>query len=532
MSEKSKKVGEIFSDYNTNSNIKYAEVIGLNVVKKINTLEVILYFDEYKEIKEIWYLEKFLRERFQFQNVDIKIKYHDKVEKKSIKNEWKNIIAYMAHKYPLTKPMLLLKSDLEVENQEITIKMHIKGADFLKAKKTDKELIKVLKNLFGIDYKIELIEELSKEEIMTIKEKVRQEEAEIVAHIEEANRQHAMQKEENPTVPEYNDVDYQMPTDIEGYIPNEDEPNIQENESYSETQEYIMGKSSKAKEKHVNIKDITANDGKVTLEGRILTSEVRETRSGKGMLIFDLYDGTGTITIKSFAKDLKEGQEMIEKIKNAKAIKIMNEQKLADVIILARGGGSLEDLWPFNEEIVARAIYDSELPVISAVGHETDFSISDFVADLRAPTPSAAAELAVPNISDILLKLQNYNLRYKNALKKKIEIMKLRYEKCMMNKVFKDPLQNIHEKYISLDMINKSLQNSINNKVQINKTKMVELITKLDSLSPLKTLTRGYSILEKDNKIVKSVKSLNINDEISIRLIDGKAKAKVIDIKE
>lgn len=336
---KIKKVGEIFSDYNTNSNIKYAEVIGLNVVKKINTLEVILYFDEYIEIKEIWYFEKFLRERFQFQNVDIKIKYHDKVEKKSIKNEWKNIIAYMAHKYPLTKPMLLLKSDLEVENQEITIKMHIKGADFLKAKKTDKELIKVLKNLFGIDYKIELIEELSKEEIMTIKEKVRQEEAEIVAHIEEANRQHAMQKEENPTIPEYNDVDYQMPTDIEGYIPNEDEPNIQENESYSETQEYIMGKSSKAKEKHVNIKDITANDGKVTLEGRILTSEVRETRSGKGMLIFDLYDGTGTITIKSFAKDLKEGQEMIEKIKNAKAIKVIGKAGLdtyaGDVTVIA-----------------------------------------------------------------------------------------------------------------------------------------------------------------------------------------------------
>ena len=339
MSEKLKKVGEIFSDYKTNSNIKYAQIIALNVVKKTNTLQVVLYFDEYIEIKEIWYFEKFLRERFQFQNVDIKIDYHEKVEKKSIKNEWKNIIAYMAHKYPLTKPMLLLKSDLEVENQEITIKMHIKGADFLKAKKTDKELIKVLKNLFGIDYKVELIEELSKEEIMTIKEKVRQEEAEIVAHIEEANRQHAMQKEENPTIPEYNDVDYQMPTDIEGYIPNEDEPNIQENENYSEPQEYIMGKPSKAKEKHVNIKDITANDGKVTLEGRILTSEVRETRSGKGMLIFDLYDGTGTITIKSFAKDLKEGQEMIEKIKNAKAIKVIGKAGLdtyaGDVTVIA-----------------------------------------------------------------------------------------------------------------------------------------------------------------------------------------------------
>lgn len=339
MSEKLKKVGEIFSDYKTNSNIKYAQIIALNVVKKTKTLQVVLYFDEYIEIKEIWYFEKFLRERFQFQNVDIKIKYHDKVEKKSIKNEWKNIIAYMAHKYPLTKPMLLLKSDLEVENQEITIKMHIKGADFLKAKKTDKELIKVLKNLFGIDYKVELIEELSKEEIMTIKEKVRQEEAEIVAHIEETNRQHAMQKEENPTIPEYNDVDYQMPTDIEGYIPNEDEPNIQENGNYSEPQEYIMGKPSKAKEKHVNIKDITANDGRVTLEGRIVTSEVRETRSGKGMLIFDLYDGTGTITIKSFAKDLKEGQEMIEKIKNAKAIKVIGKAGLdtyaGDVTVIA-----------------------------------------------------------------------------------------------------------------------------------------------------------------------------------------------------
>lgn len=214
-------------------------------------------------------------------------------------------------------------------------------------------------------------------------------------------------------------------------------------------------------------------------------------------------------------------------IKIAKAIKLMNEQKLADVIILARGGGSLEDLWPFNEEIVARAIYESELPVISAVGHETDFSISDFVADLRAPTPSAAAELAVPNISDIIISLDNYNFRYKNALKKKIEIMKLRYEKCMMNRVFRNPLQNIQERYIHLDNINRSLQNSINNKIQIQKTKMIEVVTKLDSFSPLKTLTRGYTILQKNNTIVKSINDLNIGDEINIRLIDGKAKAKI-----
>ena len=336
MADKTKKVGEIFSDYKTNSNIKYAEVRGLNVVKKTSTLEVILYYDEYIEIKEIWYFEKFLRERFKFENIDIKIKYHEKVEKKSIKEEWKNIIAYMAHKYPLTKPMLLLKSDLEVEDNNILIKMHIKGADFLKAKKTDKELVKVLKNLFEIDYKIELIEEISSEEVNKIKERLKKEQEEIVAHIEEENKQNQKEIEAN-SVPEYNDVDYKMPDDLDAYIPPEsEEVSIPEIE---EEQDYIMGKPSKAKEKRISIKEITANDGRVTLEGRILTCEVRETKSGKGMIIFDLYDGTGTITIKSFAKDLAEGQEMTDKINNAKAIKTIGKAGLdtyaGDVTVIA-----------------------------------------------------------------------------------------------------------------------------------------------------------------------------------------------------
>ena len=221
-----------------------------------------------------------------------------------------------------------------------------------------------------------------------------------------------------------------------------------------------------------------------------------------------------------------QGPGAAEKIVDA--IKLMNEKKIADVIIVARGGGSLEDLWPFNEEIVARAIYDSELPVISAVGHETDFTIADFVADLRAPTPSAAAELVVPNIADIKLKLDGYNNRYKLALKKKVELMKLRYEKCMNSRVFKEPLQKINEKYILVDMKVKSIENAISNIYNNKKTNMIKNIAKLDALSPLKTLTRGYSIMQKNGKVIKSVSQLQKDDEIDIRLIDGNAKARVI----
>ena len=335
MSNKSKKVGEIFSDYKTNSNIKYAEVTVLNVVKKTNTLQVGLYFDEYIEIKEIWYFEKFLKERFQFSHIDIKINYHDKVEREPIDTEWKNIIAYMAHKYPLTKPMLLLKSNIEVGEKEIIVKMHIKGADFLKAKKTDVELSNVLKNLFGKQYKIELIEDISKEEINAIKENLKKEEEQIIEKIEKENKQYREEKEAQ--IPEYNDVDYMPPTDMEGYIPEENI--VPELEQETEVKEYIMGKPSKAKEKLIKIKDITADNGRITLEGRVVSVDVRETRSGKGMIICELYDGTGIITCKSFAKDLKEGQEITEKIKNANAIKLTGKAGLdtyaGDVTVIA-----------------------------------------------------------------------------------------------------------------------------------------------------------------------------------------------------
>lgn len=221
-----------------------------------------------------------------------------------------------------------------------------------------------------------------------------------------------------------------------------------------------------------------------------------------------------------------QGEGAAEKI--AKAIEYMNENKLADVLIIGRGGGSLEDLWPFNEKVVADAIYNSELPIISAVGHETDFTIADFVADLRAPTPSAAAELAVPNIRDIMDKLELYKKRLRDSLIKKVELMRLQYEKCMSSRVFKEPKRFIYDDYQKLDTYLKKIENAIKLKQKEEKTKYIELVAKLDALSPLKTLTRGYSITQLNGKVVKSSKDLKSGDKVSLIYLDGSKEASIL----
>ena len=222
-----------------------------------------------------------------------------------------------------------------------------------------------------------------------------------------------------------------------------------------------------------------------------------------------------------------QGEGAAERI--AAGIRYMNENNLADVLILARGGGSLEDLWPFNEEIVARTIYQSKIPIISAVGHETDFSISDFVADLRAPTPSAAAELAVPDIYEVKQKILGYQNRLRISLVKKVELMRMRYEKCMASSVFKEPTRKIQEQYLIVDQYIKKLENLIKTKYEKNKTKYIEVVAKLDAYSPLKTLSRGYSITEKSGKIVKTVKELKKGDSVLIHLADGNKNAIIED---
>ena len=336
--QKLKKIKEIFSDYKTRSNIIEAEVLGLNLIKKKNILDIIIKSDEYIEIKELWYFEKYLRERFLIENIEIEIKYTSDVKQKSIEEEWRNIICYMTHKYPLAKPMLLLKSDIEVNKNTIIVKMRIKGADFLRAKKTDKRIEKMIKNIYGKDYQIILEENIDINEIKKYEESIKKLEEQEIEKMLKEKEEKAKEKEqkdeennkENP-VPEFIDPDYKMPDDMEISLPEE--------ELVEEEQEYIMGKPSKAKEKLIKIKDITANDGRVTLEGRQVSVEARETRSGKGMIILELYDGTGMITCKSFAKDIKEGNEIVEKIKELNAIKIIGKAGLdtyvGDVTVIA-----------------------------------------------------------------------------------------------------------------------------------------------------------------------------------------------------
>ena len=218
-----------------------------------------------------------------------------------------------------------------------------------------------------------------------------------------------------------------------------------------------------------------------------------------------------------------QGEGAAEKI--ADGIEYMNRNKLADVLILARGGGSLEDLWPFNEEIVANSIYNSEIPIISAVGHETDFTIADFVADLRAPTPSAAAELAVSDVYEVKRKIDSYQDRLRMALIKKVEVMKLRYDKCIASSVFREPLRKVNDNYQKLDTNIKALETAIKTKQEKEKTKYKELVAKLDALSPLKTLYRGYTLTEKDGKLVKSKEELKQGDLINIKFMDGEKQA-------
>ena len=212
----------------------------------------------------------------------------------------------------------------------------------------------------------------------------------------------------------------------------------------------------------------------------------------------------------------------------AKAIYEFNEQKAADVLIVGRGGGSIEDLWAFNEEIVARAVFASEIPVISAVGHETDYTICDFVADLRAPTPSAAAECAVPDIYELKASLVSMKQHLFTLTRNLVNIERAKVSSIEKTLVLRDPVTNINDQRKELVYLSEKLSTLTNSALDCNKSKISALAGKLDVLSPLGVISRGYALIEKDNKPITTAKDLKKDDIISIKLSDGQVKANII----
>lgn len=235
------------------------------------------------------------------------------------------------------------------------------------------------------------------------------------------------------------------------------------------------------------------------------------------------------VNIKLYSVSV-QGKNSSEQI--CEGIKFFNNANNVDTIILGRGGGSIEELWSFNEESVAREIFSSHIPIISAVGHETDFTIADFVADMRAPTPSAAAEIATPKLEDLLYKLKNSKDRLDKALinQSKLDKNKLNNVYDRLNTIVKSYI--IRDKIIQIDIIYDKITNEINDVVKLKKGSLDSSGSLLHSLSPLATLDRGYSIVQKDKTTINTINSLKEKDSIAIKFKDGTADCIIEKIKD
>ena len=259
------------------------------------------------------------------------------------------------------------------------------------------------------------------------------------------------------------------------------------------------------------------------------------------------YPMTEAILFPCLVQGKDAAPDIVRQIKRADAYGV-------DTIIVGRGGGSIEDLWAFNEEIVAQAIYDCKTPIISAVGHEIDWTIADFVADLRAPTPTGAAEMAVPTVLDIKTLIDNYKIRLNKNIKNMVNTKFIKLRSLRQSFILKNPMSMYEVKEQKLDSLidtlNKNIKNIINdkdnslNKIKLSvvlqnpenlikdkKIKFDLLVNTLKLVNPLGILDKGYSLVEVDNKIIKSSKDVNVSDILSIRLHEGSIKAEVKEVK-
>ena len=217
-----------------------------------------------------------------------------------------------------------------------------------------------------------------------------------------------------------------------------------------------------------------------------------------------------------------QGDGAAQEIVNS--IKLLNERKDIDVIIVGRGGGSLEDLWAFNEEIVARAIFESRIPIISAVGHEIDYTIADFVADLRAPTPSAAMELATPNKDDLFAFIDEFSYYFTQKISKIISDSKNEVSRLITSYGFRYPFDLIKNEFQFLDNLIYRFQNFFDNRFSVYKNKLDLLESKVSSFDVKSTLKRGYAIINQENKIIQRVKDFDKEKSTKINFYDGEIK--------
>ena len=214
-----------------------------------------------------------------------------------------------------------------------------------------------------------------------------------------------------------------------------------------------------------------------------------------------------------------------------KALNVLYERTDLDLIIIGRGGGSIEDLWAFNDERLARTVAVSPIPVISAVGHETDFTICDFVADLRAPTPSAAAELAVGDVAQTFEALKNYRIRLKNAISNKLVLCEKEFADLCSNKYFLQPSLIYQDRADKFFDIKKNFKRSFEQYINNINSRFSNLVAKLDALSPLAVISRGYTVAMSDNEIITSVDRIKPDDTLELTFSDGLANCKVINTK-
>lgn len=216
-----------------------------------------------------------------------------------------------------------------------------------------------------------------------------------------------------------------------------------------------------------------------------------------------------------------------------KAIEMVNRWNKADTIILGRGGGSIEDLWAFNEEIVARAIFDSDIPIISAVGHETDFTIADFIADMRAPTPSAGAEIAVPEGNAINEKVINAYKKITKSIQTKYSDSLNKYKYCVNSYGFKKFSNTIFDNEIYVSELFNKIYNNLNSSINKNKLILKNCLDNIENKSPLNILKRGYSLAyNSKGELLKSSENINVGEEICVKLNEGSIEAKVTKVGE